>query len=546
MSEYYGHKRSLLAGTLLLLSFAGLYVWHFMPIYPDEIAFRLQLGRYIQDRGEVYGLYPLCTSNVKETPFLFIIPAWIMSWLDLTFSSIEIRVLPFVTDMAAVLLVVWYAVRGINLKAAVLVTTAFIGVAGSGLVLARYEYIQVLNIVFCLGAFHFLNLTSPRSSLRYGLLVVLLISSLLAIYVHIQGLLFLPLTFFLAYCLLHPHLGKRPAMIFLIMLFVLMTWTALGFQHPTCMGYPDIEQFWTKMTFNVDQFKSISIVDWLNIKLDKYLSSFLYKDIYAINYLPGIITSENWQRHLLLVLNQSIRIILLMNLMLFLYATIAAGIFATKQYFWRRQGYPNKASTELGQVQAIALVLFALPVIFLFIYDSAQNFYRSFFLNFLIAMLLAMFISRVHLTRIKSLATWYFYLCGAVVVASLFSNNWGFADRLRAGYEGPSVAINRDWNGIDHDVKALVKDCGMDISKGRIVVDDMTYDSLKSYPQLYAETYMALSAGITGLTMDDILKNVNPNFAIARCSSLRGASIEPQKIRDQLCCVNFTRAESFK
>ena len=117
--------RVLLAGGLMLLSLGSLSAWYFMPIYPDEIAFRLQLGRYIQDRGVVHGLYALCASNVKETPLLFVIPAWILSSMDLTISPAEMRIFPFAIVLAAVSLAVWYALRGVSPYAAVVVTTAF-------------------------------------------------------------------------------------------------------------------------------------------------------------------------------------------------------------------------------------------------------------------------------------------------------------------------------------------------------------------------------------------------------------------------------------
>jgi len=531
-----------LAVGLLLLSFVALSAWYFMPIYPDEVAFRLQLGRYILDRGVVQGLYPLCASNFKETPLLFVMPAWLLSWLDQAFSLVRIRVLPFTIIIAAVFFAVWFAVRGINPKAAIVATTAFIGVAGSGLVMARYEYVQVLNIVFCLGVFHFLELTSPRLSLRYGLFFLLLISSLLSIYAHVQGLLFLPLTLYLAYFILRPGLGKPRAALLVVMLLVLMAQATIRFHHATCAGYPEIEQFWAHMTLNMNGFESVNSINWLTVKLDKYLLSFLYKENYAVNYLPGVTVGESWQQNLLAVLNQSIQIILLVNLLLLITAAIAATIISAKRYLAHRQWVP----IELGQGQTFALVLLAVPVIFLFIYDSAQNFYRSFFLNFIISIVLSLFFSRVCLARLGHLTILYFYLCGVVVVASLVINVWWFTDRLRTGYEGPSISISRDWDGINRDVKALAKDCGMDLSKGRIVLDDLTYDSLKSYPQLYAATYMALSVGLIKSTMGDAIEKLRPNYAIARCDTLRGTAIGFQKSRNQLCCANFISTGSTK
>lgn len=536
----------MLAGGLLLLCFAALSAWYSMPIYPDEIAFRLQLGRYIQDQGMVQGLYPLCTSNAKETPLLFVIPAWILSWLDLSFSPVEVRVLPFIVVMAAMFLVIWYAIRGITPQAAVVVTTAFIGVAGSGLVMARYEYVQVLNIVICLGVFYFLNSAAPRNYSRFGLCALLLISSLLSLYSHVQGLLFLPLTLYLAYHLLHLGLGKTWAALLMVVLLITMTETTISFNHSNCAGYPEIEQFWTRMTINQGELTSINFTDWLTGKFDKYFMSFIYKDSYAVNYLPGIKVEGGAQQNILAWLNQGIQIILMVNFLLFISVAIGATGILLKRHIAQRKLSATWASDELGDLQAIALLLFAAPVIFLFIYDSAQNFYRSFVINFLIAILLTLFLSRVPLRRAKIFTGLYFFLCGIVVVGSLIINVWWFTEKLRTGYEGPSISLGRDWSGINRDVNALVKDCGMDMSKGRIVLDDLTYDSLKSYHHLYAATYMGLSVGISNMTMNDAIDKVRPNYAIARCDTLRRTSIEIQHSRNQLCCVNFTSARATK
>jgi hypothetical protein len=529
------------AGVLMLLSLAALSAWYVMPVYPDEIAFRMQLGRYIQDGGVVHGLYPLCASNIKETPLLLVIPAWILSWVDLVISPVEMRIFPFAIVFATVNLAIWYAIKGINPNAAVMATTAFIGVAGSGLVLARYEYVQALSIVCCLGAVHFLASGSQRPILRYGLFVLLLTSILLSVYAHVQGILFLPLALYLAYHLIRPALGKFRAAFMMIVLLLLMAETTITFHHSTCVGYPEIEQFWKRMTFNLDELEPVDPTHWLRTKFGKYLGSFEYKRSYVINYLPGIV-DDGWQQKSRGALNHVIKAILLVNLLLSFFVPIGAYIFTVWRCINERQQRVTGVSAWLSHGQSLALVLLVVPVIFLFLYDSAQNFYRSFFLNFLTAILLALILSRLPLAQVRTVATLYFGLCGMVVIVSLAANVWWFTGRLSAGYEGPSISINRDWHAFGLDLKALAADCDMDLSKGRIVVDDMTYDSLKNYPLIYPVTYMALSAEIVKSTMADVLNKVRPNYAIARCDSLRGGSIGYQKSRNQLCCANFLRA----
>lgn len=536
----------LLGGALTLLSLAALAAWYFMPIYPDEIALRLQTGRHIQDQGVIQGLYALCTSNIRETPLLFVIPAWILSWLDLTLSPVDVRALPFVTVLTAVLLAVWFAVRQVSPNAAMVATTAFIGVAGSGLVMARHEYVQILNIVCCLCAFHYLESTSPRPSLRYGLFVLLLASSLLSIYVHIQGLLFLPLTLYLAYSIVIPSLGKPYSALLMVILLVFITLITIRSHFLICVGYPEIEQLWVDRVFRLDELESIKLTDWLAIKFDKYLVSFQYTENYAINYLPGINGGDGWQQKFLATLNQSIQIILLANLLLSAFLAVGVAISAVKQYQVRYQLTATSLKTGLGCHRAFALGLLTLPVIFLFFYDNAQNFYRSFFLNFLIAILLAQSLSLVSLHRVRILANLYFGACLAVVIASLIVNVWWFTNRLRAGYEGPSIALSRDWNGINRDVEVLVKACNIDVRKGRIVLDDMTYDSLKRSPILYPITYLSLQADVAKIDMNEVISRVRPNYALARCGSMQGTNVGFSRQSGELCCLNFLEAGAGK
>jgi hypothetical protein len=531
--------RLLLACVLMLFVVAALSAWYYMPIFPDEIAFRLHVGRYIQDQGVVRGLYPLCVSNVKTPPLLFITPAWLLSWLDLTLSPVEMRILPFVSILAAMALTIWHAVRGANPYAALLSTAALTGVAGSGLILARYEYVQALNIACCLGALHFQQSLFNRMYVRYGLAILLFVCGLFSLYVHIQGLLFLPLTLYLAWQLIHTDFGKIRAGFVMLMLFVLMTQTALGFHLASCAEYPEIERFWAGMTFHLRDLASVRLGDWLAIKLDKYLLSFLYKQNYAIDYLPGIRVDDAGQQRMLVYLNQCIRFILSVNLLLCIFIAAGAAIFLLRRFVARHALRTSGYDCE----HATALILLALPVIFLFFYDNAQNFYRSFFLNFVIAILLSLCFSRISRFRMRVPVMMYSVLCVAVVLASLAVNAEWFTDKLQAGYEGPSLALSRDWAGVDRDVAALVQDCGMDLTRGGIVVDDMTYNSLKRYPRIYAATYVQLSADVIKSTSENVIKEAYLNYAIARCDNLRGTGIGFQQSRNILCCGVFPYTE---
>lgn len=531
-------QRLFLPLFLIVVSLLSLLVWMYSPIYPDEIALRLQTGRYIQDKGVVWGIYSLCTSNIKETPLVFIPVAWMFSMLDLHVSPLLMRIVPFFAVMMAAILTIWIAFKGKAPNAAVVVVVAFIGVAGSSLIFARHEYVQVLNIACCLWVFCFLESFSQRHGFRYGLLVLLIASGLLSIFAHIQGLLFLPLTIYLAYQLIYPHLGKFLSALFLIVLFVVVTSVAFSYHPLTCTGYPKIEQIWVDRVINFHELDLRKLMDLMTDKWSKYYKPFLYKDHYTINYLPGITNKSIF----LTALNLGVTIVLFVNLLSLFIVTIVLISLTANQIFLQKNFSLAWVKSELGNGQAIALMLIALPVIFLFIYDLAQNFYRSFFLNLIIAILLALVLSRVSSKIFNKWVNRYFILCFVCVCASLVVNyNW-FMGSLRNGYSGPSIRLNSDWNGIDQNVKALALTCGVDLNAGGIVIDDMTYDSLKRYPHVYPITYLALQAHIINTPLHDVIALVKPNYAIARCEMLREVKIAYSHRRGDLCCVNFKKS----
>lgn len=525
--------------ALIGLSIFALLVWYSMPIFPDEIAVRLLSGRYVQDHGASQKLFHYCSANARETPVIFVIPALIFSWVDLSFSPVGIRILPFIITLAPIVTSIFLAMRKGAPYAAVVATTALVGVAGSGLIMARTEYVQVFNIACCLGALYFVESGVHRRFLRYGIAIILALSVLLSLYGHIQGLLFLPLTLFIIFRLVSPTLGKNRTAILTAILLFFAAYSTIAFHKFSCVEHPEIEQYVADKVFNPERLQSLGLGEWARVEMKKYYLSFIYKDYYQINYLPGIIAGNRFKQALLEVLNLSVVIVLLFNFCLFLYAGILGSAFLIKQIGLRVGSSPALRASHLLMETVLTLMLIVMPVLFLFFYDSDRNFYRSFLINLLIAIVLAVVISRRLDARVPAFAKLYFGFCGGVVLVSLLVNLWWFKEKLDAGFEGPSIAIKQNWSAIDQDVRKLAEESGMDLSKGRIVVDDMTYESLKSYPYLYPITYLHMSALLTGEKPSYVIKATRPNYVLARCDSFRSAGLDFQRSRNQLCGLNL-------
>jgi hypothetical protein len=298
------------------------------------------------------------------------------------------------------------------------------------------------------------------------------------------------------------------------------------------------------MTFSFNEFNSSNLTEWLMVKFFNYHISFTYEKNYAVYYLPSFDVKESWQQLLILILNQSIKYLLLINILLIFGVAFVLPVQAVWKNRPQSESLKATISAVFNHAQIIVPTFLALPIVFLYFYDTSQNFYRSFFLNFVAATALALVLSRGRLAGLRPLANLYFVLSAALVLASVVANVMWFMDKLKAipgGYEGPSLSLQRNWRGIRHDVTYLAQSCEMDLSKGRIVLDDMTYDSLKMYPNIYPITYLALQAEISKLGVSGVISRVKPNYAIARCGSMEYTKIGYQHKQGELCCFNFNQ-----
>lgn len=538
MSIHQINKKLLSATLLIVLSTFAMLVWHSMPIYPDEIAVRWLAGRYIQDYGIAQKLFHYCSANASETPVLFVLPALIFSWIDLLYSPVTIRIVPFLITLFAVTLSILLAVRKGNPYAAIIATTAFIGVAASGLVMARSEYAQLFNVACCFSAFYFIESESKSLYLRLGLIVILLISLLMSLYSHIQGLLFLPLTIFMLFQLLSLNFRKKPAFIIAFMFLLIFAYTTISMHKLSCAEHPEILTFMAEKVINLERIQSIGVDKYFWMEIKRYYLSFLYLTDYQVDYLPGIFTNNYIQQALLNALNFGIVVIVLLNLSFFSFIAGLGFVFLTRQLLLHLDSSYQSNTPKLLLESIVALMLIVIPVLFLFCYDADKNFYRSFFINFLIAVVLAVLFSRKFSSSIPTFFKLYFWMCGIVIVSSIVINFFWFRDKLDAGFQGPSISTKQDFRSISHDISSLARECSMDLTKGKVVVDDMTYDTLKSYSYLYPITYLQLSAILTNVKLDKVVEKINPNYILARCDSFRSADIYIQKSRGQICCQN--------
>ncbi len=513
-----------------MVAFACLAVWWLSPIYPDEIAFRQQLGRSIADRGLVYGLYGLCESNVKTIPVVFQPAAWLLSATFQALSPLDMRILSF----ASVLGVIFAAARLIAKErhpiASFALLASFAGVAGSGLIYVRYEFALELHLLSCLAAACVLRSSITSALMDGGIALVLIACASISVWCHIQGLTLLPLTAYLLTIMAVRRFG-RVGLGAVAVPFLLLLYPAVMFHRSICTEYPAIETFWRKMVFDPSVLLA-GPFDWLVGKLSLHIGNFLFAAQFPVRYLPGVESQDDWVS----MINLGVASVVgLAGLTLVV-------LLAAIPIFWRfaaKPQAPHAGSPSADRFILSLSFLIAAPAGFLFLYDSAHNFYRSFYIHHIAVVAIAMAISAAPMRRAAVVASVIGAVSAAIAAVSILASAVLLVPPLWQGYEGPSLSIFRDWSATRKEVKALAGSCGADLNRGRIVTDDLTQDVVLTKPQTFPVTYVSLQASIAGLPIAEALQRIRPNYAILQCRNFGILNLTPRTRRGDLCCFDF-------
>ena len=526
---------------IIVLTSVTLLLWSHSPIYPDEVAFRIARMRFIQDNGTMRGLFAICDPNGTSPPILLRPAAWVLSWIDLQLTAYQLRALPIGTVILSVLSLIFYACRFQAGYSASAIFLGFIGVAGSGLVILRFEYIATLSIATCIFIIGMLvsdKLFPTKAFISVGLV---LFSTSASILVHPQGLLFLPLSAFVIYRVVHQlAVGKEvdqrvTVSLGLFSVAALVAIAASGAEGlGYCKGSDAMLNELNKLTIQKIPTTLTEIVDLLKVKISNYASSFLYKSEYQVNYLPGVVDATNQGRFRIVNL---VLYTYIVGLLAFTCAAITATVISEIQKIFKIE----KSAFWLTTQSSIAATLIALPGVFLIIYDNQQYFYRSIFINFIFSISSVLFLT--NFSRLMcSRARYYFYIIFAFpLVLSLYFNYKSFYFRLPdwdAIYSMPGKIIG---SIAPQDVMMLAEQCKINPSKGGLVVDGATYDALKHFSNSQLIWYVEYQSTVSNLSIEKIIEISQSQNVIASCNAMRrsGVGFPFHHRSGQLCCFNY-------
>lgn len=492
----------------------------FLPIYPDEIAYKIFLERFFINGGYKQSVTPYCISGFMVSPPLVLIPAaatWAgLLWLDSGWASY--RLLPL---MALLLIPCMLSINShfsekkSSWQSIMLIT---IGPVIYGLLILRPEIFIILGglTIFVLSKFLLKN--GPVSARLSISIVVLYIYSVL-VYMHPKALYLTPLLLFGFLFSAFLLREKWMCISYIIGSFIMVGWLAWAslnlhnIQFISCPEVPAIQSLMGKQAVNILAVLNDWSQFWGGVSqafgadiFHKTISQLSFKSNFDIGYLPGLQSVG--------VIDVFANIVNISLIFLSLIAVLSAPYLLREKI----SIYEN--------ILGLALMAGYFAPFFL---NLTRHWYEiSFFIGGLMVLLGIYYPNFPDLTRcsgIRSTKSWQFWswlLIGASILNLLLEYKYFFKNFINR-YEGPGISVFADRSDVDRKVASLLKENSVNFNES-LIIDDLTYDAVKYRKILIPYTYLAVN-GVNPSDARLALQKFNVQIGLVRCSNLGASNI---------------------
>jgi hypothetical protein len=486
-ADAYIEKAALAISAIILLS--TLYFVSWLPIYPDEVAFKMLLERYFLNGGFKQSLMPYCGEVFLVPPPYMLRPAaalWsLVTCLGIDWSSYRILSIVLLVSLIVTLMVNSYRSGKRYSWSPVLLVA--VGPAMYGLITFRPEIFLVAGAAF--SYFIFRNLMSQRKGWKIlGFSVLALLIYNVLVYGHPKSLYLTPF-YLLGYVFAARTIDERRFKIlylsFCLLLTAAIAFSAVKFysiQALSCPEYPRMMKALNQQALNpLDLFKNPGqFYAHLKLVTGKELNDHAFNQICFlekpdIRYLPKVETGEQ----LIAVANRMNRIVLVVAFASTLIRLISLPFQVGTTHFRERL------------LVALIWVGLVLP----FVLSLRRNWYdESAFVGALaVSMsLFAMIPLRVE-GAIGTVEAVFQKLLTVLLITTTILSSWvifqKYTTAFREGYAGPGIPLQIDRSVVNASVKQLL--ASRNIPEGTpMIVDDMTYEPLKNRRVIVPITYL--------------------------------------------------------
>lgn len=509
----------------------GLFLWGLWgafhaPIYPDEVAYRLFLERFFVADGLKQSVTPYCAEGFLVAPPTLLLPA-AATWSLLSFFGggyWSYRIVPAVCWLIIFASLYWHGRRHGSQSFWLLLLLLLPGPSIYSLILLRPEIVLLM-----LGVLIYVWGSNQILSSRFipVLLSALLIGFIysLALYMH-PKIVYLAPALVLALSLRFRDLPTAPMRFtFLVAGYMLIGGLVLSaiwlhkLQYTSCAAYPALAETMNMQAVNPLQFFSAPIQFF--VKLKEAFSPSLwaltaerlsYWSEYQVAFLPGTVAATST-----LVI---IRCVVVIAFTLVVVTSFVSQIKTLSNKPTRSKFWP-----------AILLLTVGLGLIGPFLLNLKRHFYDVSLLASSIVVIACLtqtlLFEKNQSTsefkrRVLKVALPFILLCMGILGTIM---NVHFVKRFLAGYEGPSISIQKlpEQKRLAVRISQSLEKIGV-ANHEPLLIDDFTYDWVWEHPRLYPITYMTVHPSV----VKDVAINLasyDIHYGVVRCSYL--ASIKP-------------------
>ena len=508
-----------LPALVLAMLCVGLSQAALSPTYPDEIAYKVFLERYFINGGYKQSVTPYCDNFLAHPGWVLAPAAWfwsLISWLGS--GPLSYRFAPILgCGVISGVLIHTNLIRQSKFFWPLLLLL-IMGPAIYGLVLLRPEII-ILTFCAILYALAEGMLATRRLTLLWFYALLAMLAYSFVVYVHPKALyLFMPaITIFILTSLnIRKGISRALFCIFFLCSVTLVTASAYHLLHQQfmeCKSIPAIEQpeeqFMTSQAVNpvelLTNFRHFAegLRQAFSGKFfDTAVKRLTYERAYQIDYLPPQEKLE-WYA----VLANSLLKAIFSGLLIYC---------VVKPYLCLRHLKEIRERRRL--IITITLILALFVPYFL---NLTKHFYEEAFFAGALLMASTLFASfqvetnKIWMNRIVPFVSGVMVITGALCLVTMYHN---LTLPLMQGYEGPSLSYKTDERAIATEVNDALAERHID-PLAPLIVDDLTYDAVRTHPVLLTLTHLTLVGNVPG-EVDTYAAKYAVKYGVVRCSYL--------------------------
>ena len=497
----------------------------FYPLYPDEVAYRITLGRFLQNGGLKQTLMPFCEAAFLQPVPLVLYPAAVF-WAAVAFSGHGFLAYRWLS-LSLLSIILFIIIRRekknqSSLLPAPLLKLSF-GPIIYGLIIFRPEIIIIFSgiILYCIQAFFLRNL-QKRNVFLLSIVSILIFD--VAVYTHPKAIYLCPLAAFSVIWGARGFKKKLVQILWAISGLAVLAWISISlikFDVYQCLHCPEVPS----ISEMLNSTQSVNPIDLLNSPTKFFRELSLVLDWKAFQKLSNRMTFNPPYDAAYLPNHSSNSVVRLLNFT-FVFGFISTFISCFWGVFTRIiRGRGNERKNAIS----LALLFCAIGV------PSVFNLNKAWYdVSFAVGglYLVSCFLPETPIkgtgkNPIYRMRTYcyafsvFIALASQALISFYFTRHFLPLPKVTLGsiYEGPNISWLTDFSATQKVVNSVMREANL-TQDTPMIVDDLTYEFLKQRSRIAPATYLGLMPNGNQQNSDSI-NRMGFKQGLVRCELIR-------------------------